>query len=342
MSFSAVGDYFAGTVSGGGTLGLNAGYDRLSKVTWSVADVSIGATTTVSMSGAIDITGAVTSSAHVVRIEATGVTLTGGGVVTLTGPASSTGSAACRLSPTRTPSAAAPTRRRQPDHRQRRGDRGDSATTMDVAGYGTLVNSGLIEAVGAGHDLTILGPVRNTGTLESDVGTLTVSGAVTGAGTIRLEGGRVAIDGATAEAVVFVSTGPPGAERQRGIHRPCERFLPHRRHQLRPQGHRLQRGQGQLQRNRHSLHPDRDQRGPKRSPPPHRRLPDRRWTLSNDGSGGTVVVDPTPASPAAQALRIATAAAGFGADGGTGDRLFAGPHDHPPLLAGPSSRLHFA
>ena len=85
MSFTSVRNSFAGTVSGAGALGLNAGYDTLSNATLSVAQTSIGASTTVTMIGAIDIAGAVTSASHIVRIGASGVTLTGGGVVTLTG-----------------------------------------------------------------------------------------------------------------------------------------------------------------------------------------------------------------------------------------------------------------
>ena len=64
------------------------------------------------------------------------------------------------------------------------------------------------------------------------------------------------------------------------------------------------------------------------------------WALSNDGSGGTVVVDPTAPSPAAQAIRFTTASAGFGAGGATGERLLAAPQLHPPLLAGPGSTAH--
>ena len=345
MSFSAVGDYFAGTVSGGGALSLNAGYDRLSKVTWSVADVSIGATTTVAMSGAIDIAGAVTSAAHLVRIEATGVTLTGGGAVTLTGASEIYGfSSVPHFTNKDTIKGGG-----QLGHGSLIIDNagvieGSSTTTLDVAAYGTLVNSGLMEAAGAGHDLTILGPVRSTGTLESVGGTLTVGGAVTGVGTIRVDGGKVAIGGATAEAVTFVSTGRLALSDSVGFTGAVSGFS-HTGTTSFDLRDILFSGANVSYSGTATSGILTVTSGAQTA---HIHLIGdyltATWTLSNDGSAGTVVVDPTkPSSPAAQALRMVTASASFGAGGGSGDLLFAGSLAHPPpLLASGAHMLRSA
>jgi hypothetical protein len=81
---------------------------------------------------------------------------------------------------------------------------GSNALTIDT-GASVVVNAGTIEAVGQGG-LTIDGRVRNTGLLSVALGTLHVIGAVAGGGSARISGGTLDFTGVFSQAVSFTGS----------------------------------------------------------------------------------------------------------------------------------------
>ena len=84
---------------------------------------------------------------------------------------------------------------------------GNLATALTIdTGANTIVNAGVIKAVGAGG-VVIQSAISNTGTLFADGGGLTVNGAVSGAGMVRIIAATADFTGAFAENVTFGATG---------------------------------------------------------------------------------------------------------------------------------------
>ncbi len=88
---------------------------------------------------------------------------------------------------------------------------GDALSTIDV-GAGTLDNAGSLYANGNGTNtgagLSILGAVANTGVLFAYKGELEVNGAVTGGGIGKINGGTLKFDQTFTENVIFASQNP--------------------------------------------------------------------------------------------------------------------------------------
>ena len=211
MTFTGAGDNFSGTVDGTGTFELDGGSDALSNITLSAGKMVV-INSSVTLSGTIDLTGTLTVTTPSLIVAAGGASLTGGGTISLSNTATNSihgASAAATLT--------------NGDIIRGAGKLGggvmtlvntksgtiESAGTLALTvdtGANTIANAGLIEALGGGG-LAIKSAVNNTGTLESDNGTLTVNGAVTGAGLVKVVGGVTTFASTFSENVGFGSTG---------------------------------------------------------------------------------------------------------------------------------------
>lgn len=201
LTFTGAGNSFAGTLGGAGKIALVGGADTLSATKLTAAGVSITGSV-VTLSGAINNGSVITVASPSLTIAAGGVTLGGGGSLTLTDTNTNQITGA----------SGAATLTNANDIISGAGALGGGLMTLvnQAAGVITasgtngliidtganiVVNAGQIMATGAGG-LTVQSAVNNTGTIAALNGNVTVNGAVTGAG-------MAAVDGATLD---FAST----------------------------------------------------------------------------------------------------------------------------------------
>jgi hypothetical protein len=210
LSFTGVGDSFAGTLTGAGEIAFTGGSDTLSNVTLSAATMVVnGPTVTLSGSVVLSKTLTVTSS-HVV-IAAAGATLTGGGTLSLTNHATNLikgASAAATLTNFDRITGAGQLGGGSMTLVNKAGGiiNANLATALIInTGTVSVTNAGVIESTSTGG-LTISGAVANTGSLTVTAGTLDVTGAVTGTGVVRIGGGVAEFGAAFSENVTFSST----------------------------------------------------------------------------------------------------------------------------------------
>jgi len=215
ITFTGVGDSFSGTLAGAGIVALGAGSDTLSGTTISVTDTDIDTATT--LSGTIAASGSVFVTTPSITVAATGATLTGGGSFYLSNTATNEIEGA----------SATATLTNVSDKIDGAGllgggqmvlvndvgglIAGNQALSLTInTGTSTITNAGVIEDTAAGG-VTIASAIDNTGTLEALIGTLTVQGAVTGAGVIKIASGSADFTSTTAALAENVSfTGTTG------------------------------------------------------------------------------------------------------------------------------------
>ena len=212
MTFTGVANTFAGGGIGGpGAGAFVGGADSFSDLELAAGKMSI-VNSAVTLSGAIDLLKTLTVTTPNLTIANAGASLIGGGTISLSNTATNSihgASAAATLT--------------NGDIFRGAGKLGggtmalintstgmiESAGTVALTidtGTTTIANAGLIEAQGGGG-LAIKSAVNNTGTLESDNGTLTVTGAVTGSGLVKVVGGVTTFASTFSENVGFGSTG---------------------------------------------------------------------------------------------------------------------------------------
>ncbi|HXU98968.1 MAG TPA: hypothetical protein VG166_00540 [Caulobacteraceae bacterium] len=344
MTFTGVGDHFSGSIIGPGTVDLGGGTDDLTNVTLAAGKVIISKAT-VTLAGTIDDVGPVAVTTPNLIVAAGGATLTGGGVITLSNlvtnsihgaTASATlhngdvikgagqiGGGTMSLVNTGTIEST-----------------GSVILTIDT-GANTVINSGLIEAVGAGHKLFISGSsaVDNTGTLATVGGFLVVDSQVTGAGVVRVNGGQATFARALAENVSFGTTGGLRLGDSQAFTGQVTGFSKTGATSLdlldinftsatASYSGTSTAGILTVTDGTHTAHVHLTGN-----------YLSSTWTLSNDGLGGTVVVDPTaPAapSPAVQAITLAHATASFAiAAPGAVSTAAVGAHVNLPMLGVP-------
>jgi hypothetical protein len=211
MTFTGTGDSFSGVLEGPGTIAFNAGTDAFSALDISAAKVIISKAA-VTLSGTITLATTLSVATPNLIVAAGGATLAGGGTIALSNAATNSlhgASSAAKLT--------------NEDLIRGAGHLGGGTMILDNAvsgiidgvgsagltidtGANTIANAGTIEAA-TGSVTTIAGAVANTGLLESAGGTLVVEGAVTGTGSAKVSGGEVFFSGTFNEAVAF---GPSG------------------------------------------------------------------------------------------------------------------------------------
>jgi hypothetical protein len=317
ITFTGTGNSFSGTINGAGAVLFSGGSDRLSNVTISTAKTTISKSA-VTLSGTIDLTGAMSATTTSLIVAAGGATLTGGGKISLSNLATNSLRGAS--------STAVLT---NGDIIRGAGQLGGGVMTLVNAASGiiegvgsaglvidtganTITNAGTIEAL-TGDVTTIAGAVANTGLLASVGGTLVVNGAVTGTGSVKVNGGAVDFSGTFNEAVVFGSSG--------------RLILAHSTTYTASLTSFSHTGTTSLDLRDISFASATSSFSGTTAAgiltvtdgthTAHIHLTGNytaaAWTLSDDGSGGTIVVDPTAPKPASQAHALVAAAASLGA-----------------------------
>jgi hypothetical protein len=210
FKLSGAADSLSGTLTGAGIVDLTGAGDTLKSLTLSAAKTQIPASS-ATLSGVLGVTKVLSVSSPDLKISGT-TQFTGGGTVQLSNLATNVivGAATTSLL-------------ENSDRIEGAGQLGDGQLILTNEAAGTIlangtvalvintgaerfVNGGLVEAAGAGG-LTIDGAVTNAGVLETHGGTLTVKGAVSGAGKVTIEGGEASFAGAVSQNVAFVTTG---------------------------------------------------------------------------------------------------------------------------------------
>jgi hypothetical protein len=210
FKLTGAGDRLSGTLAGGGEVILSGSGDHLSDLTSTVTRTAIDAAS-VTLSGAIDVAGVLAISSPDATLS--GITqFTGGGGIHLAHPATSEiiGATSSSLL-------------ENSDKIQGGGQLGGGRLRLTNEAAGTILsfgavamvintgtsvigNAGLIEAL-SGGGMAIDGAVANTGVLEARGGDLTVAGAVTGAGEVIIRGGAASFASTFGENVAFVTKG---------------------------------------------------------------------------------------------------------------------------------------
>ncbi|HEY2178764.1 MAG TPA: hypothetical protein VGH15_09305, partial [Caulobacteraceae bacterium] len=208
VTFSGVGDSFAGTLTGAGVVAFTAGSTTLAGATLSAATKILTAAT-VTLSGAVDLTKTVSAATSHLIVAAGGATLSGGGTLALGNAATNKiagASAAAKLT-----NADSITGAGQLGAgamilvNQAAGVIDGNLTTALIidTGAATITNAGLVESTSSGG-VTIKSALANTGVLTVTKGILTLAGAVTGAGVVHIGGGTADIAATSfSEAVAF-------------------------------------------------------------------------------------------------------------------------------------------
>ena len=213
LTFTGNGDSFSGTLGGAGKFAFVGGSDTLAGATVSAAGGSITGAA-VTLSGAISNASAITVATPSMVVSAVGVTLSGGGSLTLTDTNTNqiTGAigAATLTNVNNTISGAgALGGGLMTLVNQAAGvinASGTNALIIDT-GANTVANAGQIIASGAGG-LTIQSAINNNGTIAAINGNVTVNAAVTGAGVANVNGATLDFASTFAENVTF--TGATG------------------------------------------------------------------------------------------------------------------------------------
>jgi hypothetical protein len=193
MTFSGLGNSFAGTLAGGGAVAFTAGSDTLAGATLSASTMTIGAAT-VTLSGAITLTKTLSvTGAHLI-VAAGGATLAGGGTLALSNSATNkiTGATAgaTLTNADRITGAGQLGAGSMTLVNQATGVINGNLTTALIidTGAAAITNAGIIECVSTGG-VSILSAVANSGLLTVTKGVLTLAGAVNGAGSLHIGGG---------------------------------------------------------------------------------------------------------------------------------------------------------
>jgi hypothetical protein len=208
VNFSGVGDAFAGTLAGAGTIALTGGSDTLSGATLTAASAIVSGAT-VALVGAITLTDTLVATSPKIVIGAAGATLSGGGRLELTN-ASTNLVLGVSASATLTNGVVI----------FGAGDLGDGQMTLDNGAAGIIegddsvaltINTGTNAILNAGDmvavtALTMDSAVDNTGELLADGGTLTAKGAVTGSGKVVISAGTADFASSFTGSVDFTGT----------------------------------------------------------------------------------------------------------------------------------------
>jgi hypothetical protein len=336
MTFTGAGNTFSGTVAGTGAVSLSGGSDTLSNVTLSAGKMTISKAA-VTFAGSVGITGTVSATSTSLVVAAGGATLGGGGELLLSNNGTNSlhgASSAATLT--------------NGDTIRGAGHLGGgvmgltntaagiiegvgSAGLIIDTGANTITNAGIIEAL-TGNTTTVASAVANNGTLASFGGTLAVNGAVTGAGVVHVFGGIVSFGAAFNEHVTFGSTGRLALAHSTTFTNTVSGFshtgttsfdLEDINFASATSSFSGTTASGILTvtdgTNTAHIHLTGDYTA-------------AAWTLSNDGGGGTVVVDPT----VAKAHAIVAAMAGLGAGAGGAAGLATVAAHPPPVLASPA------
>jgi hypothetical protein len=340
MTFTGTGDTFTGTITGAGAVLFGGGSDTLDNLGLGIAHATIK-NATVTLADTVTFTGILSVTTPDMIVAAGGATLAGGGVLALS-----------NLTTNFIRGATASATLTNKDTLRGGGHLGGGSMSLVNAGTieangtavlnvdtgaNTVINSGLIEAVGAGHFLTVNSAIDNTGTLMSDAGVLTLAGAVSGAGEVKVVGGSVTVYGALSENVIFGSSGRLVLLQSQGFAGSVSGFSKTGTTSFdlqdinfatatRSYSGTTAAGVLTVTDGTHTAHIHLTGN-----------YTASTWILSNDGGGGTVVVDPTAPKPAAQVIALAHAVAIFGAAGGGGTAAVpsGGPPVSLPMLASP-------
>jgi hypothetical protein len=208
LTFTGAGDSLAGTLGGAGKVALVGGSDTLSATTLTAAGVSITGSV-VTLSGAINNGSVITVASPSLTVAAAGVTLSGGGSLTLTDTntnqiTGATGAATLTNVNNIISGAGAIGGGLMTLVNQSAGVINASGTNGLIidTGANTIVNAGQIMASGAGG-LTVQSAINNTGTIAALNGNVTVNGAVTGAGVATVTGATLDFASTFTENVTF-------------------------------------------------------------------------------------------------------------------------------------------
>jgi len=208
VNFTGAGDVFSGTIGGAGTVAFTGGADTLDDVHVTAFNPVINGAT-VTLNGAIGLSGVMSVSTKDLIIAAGGASLGGGGALVLS-----------NLS---TNKVSGGTLTNVNDYIKGAGALGDGsmglindaggiidgddsvALTIDT-GSSAITSAGTIEATSKGTT-TIASAVDNTGVLGALDGSLTVDGAVTGTGKVEINAGTADFAGAFTQNVAFLGAG---------------------------------------------------------------------------------------------------------------------------------------
>ncbi|HXV00987.1 MAG TPA: hypothetical protein VG166_10860 [Caulobacteraceae bacterium] len=333
MTFTGADNSFSGTVTGPGKVSLSGGGDTLSNVAISAGKMTISKSA-VTFSGSVSITGTVSATSPSLVVAAGGATLSGGGELLLSNTATNSLHGAN--------SGATLT---NGDTIRGAGSLGGGTMVLTNAASGviegvgsaglvidtganTIANAGTIEAL-TGDVTTIASAVANSGLLASSGGTLVLEGAVTGAGTVHVFGGVVSLAKTFNEHVSFGSSGRLVLAHSTGFASTVSGFSHTGTTSLDLRDIKFASAAASfsgttasgvltLTDGTHTAHITLT--GDYTA---------AAWTLSDDGSGGTVVVDPT----AAKAHAIVAAAAAMATGPAAASPSPAPPGSTPLLLA---------
>jgi hypothetical protein len=210
MTFTGVGDSFAGTLTGAGEIAFTGGSDAFANVHLSAATMVVGGAS-LTLSGTINLSKTLTVTSPSVVIAAAGATLSGGGTLSLTNHAANMikgASAAATLTNFDRITGAGQLGGGSMVLVNKAGGviNANASSQLTIStGTATITNAGIIENTGVGGSL-IASPVANTGTLMVTAGVLSVIDAVTGAGVVRIGGGVAEFGSTFAQNVTFTAT----------------------------------------------------------------------------------------------------------------------------------------
>jgi hypothetical protein len=210
INFDGVGDSFAGTLTGPGTIAITGGTDTLTGTTLS-ASTMIVSNATVTLSGAIDLTQTLSATTAHLIVAAGGATLSGGGTLALSNTATNKiagASSASTLTNFDMITGAGQLGGGSMALVNKAGGviNGDDARALVInTGTATTTNAGIIECTSSGG-VTITGAVASSGSLTVTAGTLLIDGPVSGAGTVQIGGGTAHFVSTLTENVAFTGT----------------------------------------------------------------------------------------------------------------------------------------
>jgi hypothetical protein len=211
LKLTGAGVSLAGTVAGAGVVNLTGPGEVLKSLTLSVARTQLSAAS-AALSGTLNVTGLMTMSCPDLTVS--GITqLMGGGTLQLSNLATNviTGTAATSLLENGSTTIVgaghlgAGSLRLTNESGGIIDGVGSAGLIIDTGSY-AVANAGLIEAT-RGGSVIIRSAVANAGTLSAAGGNLTVEGVVTGAGSVEIVGSSAAFASSFTESVSFGATG---------------------------------------------------------------------------------------------------------------------------------------
>jgi hypothetical protein len=203
VNFTGTGNSFEGTLAGAGTIAFVGGSDAFTGAHLTGASVVSGAT--VTLSGALGLSGTMSVTSDDLTIAGVGASLAGGGALIFSNLASNAVSGGTLTNVN--------------DYIKGAGQLGDGsmvlvndkggiidgddsvALTIDT-GSSTILNAGRIEAAGEGGAI-VAGAIDNTGVLGALGGSLTVDGAVTGTGAVEIKSATADFTSSFSQDVTF-------------------------------------------------------------------------------------------------------------------------------------------